>query len=483
MSSVADRASGAQHPGRDTRHYALYATLAVAVILFWICADVFFYRGEGESLAGALGGLFTGNLTFGPIFTIIFVGGLAFRMFLWETSEGQRSYAGSLLRDQTFRGIFFEFIMFTGLGVFIWWILGNTIQNLIQQNIASGFGFLNTTASFGIIQTLIQYSEESSYGRAIVVGLLNTLFVAFIGIILATILGFLVGIMRLSKNWLISKISYAYVEVMRNIPLLLQIIVWYGVLLQAVPQHREGFINIGIGGINKAGVFIPAIRSEPIIWMTVAAFIVAIVACIVLAKWAKKRLFETGQPFPVFWTSIGMLIGLPLVVFLGTGMPATIEFPNFVSEGPMLRRGFERGVGTVLIPEFVALLLALVTYTAAFIGEIVRAGIQAVNWGQTEAASALGLRRGSVLRLVVIPQALRVIIPPLTSQYLNLTKNSSLAVAIAYPDLVAVGGIVLNQAGQAIEIIGLWMLIYLGISLLTSLFMNWYNAKMALVER
>jgi len=274
---------------------------------------------------------------------------------------------------------------------------------------------------------------------------------SFIGIIFATILGFIIGIMRLSHNWVISKLAAGYVEFFRNIPLLLQIFVWYNVVLKPLPGPRQS-LEVAVAGLIGT-------------WA--------------VAKWAKKRQMETGQPFPVGWTALGLIIGLPLVTYfivsLVAGNPVHFDYPEL--------KGFNYRGGMRIIPEFVAMLLALSIYTAAFIGEIVRAGIQAVSHGQTEAALALGLTRGQMLRLVVIPQAMRVIIPPLTSQYLNLTKNSSLAVAIAYPDLVAVGGTILNQTGQAIEIIGLWMLIYLSLSLATSAFMNWYNAKMRLVER
>jgi len=362
-------------------------------------------------------------------------------------------------------------------------IISNTLRNLEEQQIASGFDFLSTTAGFGIIQKLIPYNEASSYGRAFMVGILNTLFVSAIGVIIATLLGFTVGVMRLSKNWVISNIAYVYVEVLRNIPLLLQIIVWYGLILGFSPDKRDKWSFFNIFHYNISGIRSPATMAEPGFWMTGLAFILAIVGTVFLAKWSRKRQDATGQTFPVFWASLGVIIGLPTLVFLLTGSPMTLEHPEFVSEGPIFKRGFELGKGAVLIPEFLAMLVALSTYTAAFIAENVRAGILAVSHGQSEAAGALGLRRGQALRLIVIPQASRVIIPPLTSQYLNLTKNSSLAVGIAYPDLVAVGGTVLNQTGQAIEIIGMWMLIYLSISLATSAFMNWYNAKMALVER
>ncbi|HHI81781.1 MAG TPA: ABC transporter permease subunit, partial [Rhizobiales bacterium] len=314
-------------------------------------------------------------------------------------------------------------------------------------------------------------------------GLLNTIYVSFIGIVLATILGFIVGVMRLSKNWVISRVAAVYVEVLRNIPLLLQIIVWYTILLTFVPGKRSETSLFGILAINKTGLWTPAFVPKEGFGVTVIAFFVAIAASWLIARWARKRQEATGQPFPVFWTSVGLIIGLPLVTFLATGSPGEIDYPVFVNDGPMLRRGFQAGTGHVFIPEFLALLFALVLYTGTFIAEIVRAGILAVNYGQTEAAAALGLRQGKILRLVVIPQALRVIIPPLTSQYLNLTKNSSLAVAIAYPDVVSTGGIILNQSGQAVEVILMTMGVYLFLSIVMSIFMNWYNAHMALTER
>ncbi|MGI9481988.1 MAG: amino acid ABC transporter permease [Hyphomicrobiales bacterium] len=399
------------------------------------------------------------------------------------TSEASESAKIPLWNDPRVRAIVSQSILVIILLWLGYEIVSNTIRNLEQQKIASGFGFLSTTAGFGIIMKLVPYNEASSYGRAFVVGLLNTLVVSIVGIFLATILGFVVGIMRLSHNWIIAKIAYVYVEVMRNIPLLLQIIVWYGLILGFAPDKRSKWSFLDLFHFNISGIRSPApIFGEGFLF-TVITFFIAIAGAFYMARWAHKRQDETGQPFPVFWVSLGLIIGLPLLVFLITGAPLTWEYPNFVTEGAIFKRGFEIGIGSVIIPEFIAMLLALTTYTAGFIAENVRAGILAVSHGQSEAAGALGLRRGQALRLVVIPQAARVIIPPLTSQYLNLTKNSSLAVGIAYPDLVAVGGTVLNQTGQAIEIIGMWMLIYLSISLATSAFMNWYNAKMALVER
>ncbi|MEM8687650.1 MAG: amino acid ABC transporter permease [Pseudomonadota bacterium] len=356
-------------------------------------------------------------------------------------------------------------------------IVTNTLVNLERQKIASGFGFLDTTASFGIIQTLVPYSEASSYGRVFVVGLLNTILIAFIGIILATIFGFLVGIMRLSSNWVVAKIATVYVETLRNLPLLLQIFFWYFAVLGALPNARNSLEPVeGLVYLNSRGLYIPKPLFEDGSGAIGYAFLIALVASFFIRRWARKRQEATGAQFPVFWTSVGLVLGLPFLAYLFSGMPIGVE----ISE----KGRFNLSGGLQIIPEFVALLIALALYTASFIAEIVRAGILAVSHGQTEAAHALGLRNGPTLRLVVIPQAMRVIIPPLTSQYLNLTKNSSLATAIAYPDLVSVfAGTVLNQTGQAVEVLLMTMAVYLTLSLLTSMFMNWYNARMALTER
>ncbi len=392
-----------------------------------------------------------------------------------SAASDQVSAKVPLWNNPKVRSIVSQVLLIALLSWAFWTIFQNTVHNLEQRKIASGFDFLNTTAGFGINQVLfLNYTEESTYGAAFLVGLINTLVLSAIGIVFATILGFIVGIMRLSRNWVIAKLAAAYVEVFRNIPLLLQIIVWYKVVLGPLPGPRQS-IALGSIFLNNRGVYSPKPIFADAWWFVVAAFFAAIIGVVFLARWAKKRLDETGQPFPVFWTSVAMIIGLPLFVFFITGMPVHLDYPAL--------KGFNFQGGMRIIPEFVAMLLALSIYTASFIAEIVRSGIQAVSHGQTEAALALGLTRGQMLRFVVVPQALRIIIPPLTSQYLNLTKNSSLAVAIAYPDLVAVGGIILSQSGQAIEIIGLWMLVYLSISLATSAFMNWYNAKMKLVER
>jgi general L-amino acid transport system permease protein len=382
--------------------------------------------------------------------------------------------------DQKTRGQIYQVITISLLLWFVWWIVDNTATNMRDQNIKFGFEFLKTQAGFGIIQSLIDYSEESSYGRVFLVGLLNTLLVAFVGCLLATVLGFMVGVGRLSSNWVIRKISTVYVETLRNIPLLLQIFFWYHAVLKplAGPRdiHKTGD-ELWLSLTNN-GLLIPKPIPESGFGIVFAAFVIGIIAIFLVSRWAHKRQMETGQQFPIFLTSLALLFGLPFLVYLIMGSPITMQ------PGEMGRFRPLNGLGLNIIPELMALLFALVAYTAAFIAEIVRAGIQAVSHGQTEAAHALGLRQGPTLRLVIIPQALRVIIPPLTSQYLNLTKNSSLATAIAYPDLVATfAGTVLNQTGKAVEIIMMTMLVYLTISLITSIFMNWYNAKAALVER
>jgi general L-amino acid transport system permease protein len=346
----------------------------------------------------------------------------------------------------------------------------NARANLQAQNIASGFGFLDNTAGFGVNQSLIAYNEADSYGRVFLVGLLNTLLVAALGIVLATILGFVIGISRLSPNWLLARLAGGYVELVRNLPLLFQILFWYLAVLGTLPGPRQSISLAGAIFLNNRGIIVPAPIAGTGAGSVLAAFAVGVVAAVTLALWARRRQDRTGQRVPLFWSSLALIVGLPLAAFVLAGFPIGLERPEL--------RGFNFVGGIRLIPEFVALLVALTIYTAAFIAEVVRAGVLAVPRGQTEAALALGLRRGLMLRLVVVPQALRVIVPPLTNQYLNLTKNSSLAVAIGYPDLFAVfAGTALSQTGQAIEIIAITMAVYLAISLLTSAFMNWYNAR------
>ncbi|MFO1351990.1 MAG: amino acid ABC transporter permease [Gammaproteobacteria bacterium] len=382
----------------------------------------------------------------------------------------------SIWNDPAFRAVLFQLLLLVGVIGFGWYIFDNTVTNLKKSGIASGFGFLNTTAGFGIVSHLIDYSEESTYGRAFLVGLLNTLLVAGFGIVFATALGIVIGIARLSSNWLVAKLAAVYIEIIRNIPLLLQIFFWYFGVLRSLPNPRQSIEIGGLAFLNLRGLYLPKPIFEPGFGLVLLALALAVVAVIVLAYWAHRRRERTGQPFPTLYAALGILLGLLLLAAAVSGFPLSWSYPEL--------KGFNFQGGMVIIPEFTALLVALSVYTAAFIAEIVRAGIQAVSHGQSEAAAALGLRRGTALRLVVLPQALRVIVPPLTSQYLNITKNSSLAAAVAYPELVSVfAGTVLNQTGQAVEIIAITMAVYLSISLLISLLMNWYNRKIALVER
>lgn len=354
-------------------------------------------------------------------------------------------------------------------------IVENTITNLTTRNISTGWEFLRKTAGFDLIMSLISYSSDSNYGRALLVGFLNTLLVAGFGIVFATMIGFLAGVMRLSRNWLVSRIATVYIELVRNVPLLLQIFIWYDLVLTPLPGPRQA-LNIGdTFFLSNRGLNMPAPIFGDGAWMGLAGFGAAIVAVMILRRWAFQRQAATGQIFPVTSASIGLIILLPLVCFALAGWPMTLGYPKL--------GGFNFSGGATIIPGFMALLLALSVYTGSFIAENVRAGIQAVGHGQTEAARALGVSEGKIMRLVVIPQALRVIIPPMASQYLNLTKNSTLAVAIAYPDLYAVGGTVNNQTGQAIEVVMILMIVYLTLSLLTSAFMNWFNARVKLVER
>jgi len=379
-------------------------------------------------------------------------------------------------RDPRIRALIFQALALVLVIYVGWYLANNTVQNMARQGIASGFDFLENTAGFALIQTLIPYSETSSYGIALIVSLLNTILLAFVGVLLATMLGFVMGVARLSNNWLVRKLATIYIETFRNIPLLLQIFFWYHAVLKPLPGPRESIDLGGLFFINNRGVYLPALESGWGFLGIVVTFILGIIVATFISRWAKARQARTGEQFPMFAVGLALVIGAPLLVWVILSFIVGYDVPKLT--------GFNFEGGIVIIPEFIAMLLALSVYTASFIAEIVRAGIQSVSHGQTEAAHALGVRPGPTLKLVIIPQALRVIIPPLTSQYLNLTKNSSLATAIAYPDLTAVfAGTVLNQTGQAVEIIGITMAVYLTISLLTSAYMNWYNAKKALVER
>ena len=382
----------------------------------------------------------------------------------------------SFWNDPRVRAVIFQVLVLGGILLFGVYIVNNTLVNMESRGISSGFDFMGRTAGFDIGMTLIPYDQASSYGRAFFVSLLNTLLVSAIGIVVTTILGFIIGIARLSSNWLVSKLAEVYIEIIRNIPLLLQIFFWYFAVLRTLPSPRQSIEFADLFFLNLRGLFVPKPVLEPGFSAMPIAFFIGVVAVVIIARWAKRRREATGQPFHTVLVSMGILIGLPLLAGMVTGFPMSWDYPAL--------KGFNFQGGMTLIPELVALVIALSIYTAAFIAEVVRSGIQAVSHGQTEAAGSLGLRPGHTLRLVVIPQALRVIIPPLTNQYLNLTKNSSLAAAIAYPDLVLVfAGTALMQTGQAVEIIAITMAVYLTISLVISAVMNWYNNKMALVER
>ncbi|MBR1220265.1 ABC transporter permease subunit [Bradyrhizobium sp. U87765 SZCCT0131] len=350
-------------------------------------------------------------------------------------------------------------------------IVANARANLQAQHTASGFGFLSNTAGFAVSQALIPFSESSTYGRVFVVGLLNTLVVSVIGIVFATVIGFMIGLGRLSPNWLLARLAGGYVELVRNLPLLFQILFWYLAVLAALPSPRQSLSLFGGAFLNNRGFVVP--RPVPLdgFFPFVAALVLAIIIAAGLRVYRRHALYEYGRRLRLWPYSLAALVGLPAITALAYGAPLSFEMPAL--------RGFNFAGGTRIIPEFVALTVALSTYTAAFIAEIVRAGVLSVNRGQMEAGESLGLSRGATLRLIVIPQAMRVILPPLTNQYLNLTKNSSLAVAIGYPDLFSVfAGTTLSQTGQAIEIIAITMGVYLVISLITSALMSVYGWRL-----
>lgn len=383
----------------------------------------------------------------------------------------------SPLYDPRVRSIAFQVILCLVIAFVVYEAAANAVENLRRQNIATGLGFWNNAAGFPISQSLIDYSEQySTYGQAFWVGLLNTLLVAVIGIVLATMLGFTMGVARLSKNVLVAGVARWYVEIVRNLPLLLQLLFWYNAVLKALPDVRESAKLPFSIFLNNRGLYAPRPDPQPafdFVWLALA---IGVVVTVAFRYWARERQEKTGQQAPVGWVTLAMIVGLPLVTYLALGRPLNFDIPQATR--------FNIGGGMVLQPEFLALLFGLTIYTGAFITEVVRAGILAVSHGQTEAAFALGLRPNQTTKLIIIPQAMRVIIPPLTSQYLNLTKNSSLAVFVGYPDLANVfTGTVLNQTGQAIEVVGITMLVYLTISLGTSFAMNIYNSRKALVER
>jgi general L-amino acid transport system permease protein len=377
--------------------------------------------------------------------------------------------------DPKKRAIIFQVGVLCMVGLLAHYLVSNTLINLERQSIATGFGFLNKESSFEIGESLIPYSAASSYGRALIVGALNTLKVAFIGIVITLILGAIVGVARLSTNWLVVKIASTYIEVMQNIPILLQLFFWYSLFYESFPSPRQALNPISGLFLCNRGVIFAVPESHPAHKYMLLALIVACIGVYLFRRWAKKLQDTTGRALPIFRISVSAIIGLPLLAWLAFGAPMKMDVPELT--------GFNFSGGATLSPEFIALLLGLVLYTAAFVAEVIRAGIQSVGKGQREAAMSVALKPNQVLNLVILPQALRVILPPLTSQMLNLTKNSSLAVAIGFPDFVSVANTTINQTGQSIEGVALIMAVYLIFSLATSVFMNWYNKKVALVER
>ncbi|MCL6268509.1 amino acid ABC transporter permease [Sansalvadorimonas sp. 2012CJ34-2] len=378
--------------------------------------------------------------------------------------------------NPTFRSVFFQLLFIGLLFLLVATIVNNTTENLEQRGITTGFDFLNQEAGFGILQSLIEYDETHTFGRTFVVGLLNTALISVLGIALSTIVGFLVGIGRLSGNWLIARLSTAYIEIFRNIPVLLQILFWYIAVLRTLPSPRQ---SIALGDsifLNLRGLYLPSPVFHEGPELVLIALALALVVTIGFIRWSHQRQEKTGKSLPNFRIGLGLLVVLPLITWFASGQPVSWDTP--------VLKGFNFRGGFAVIPELIALLLGLTFYTASYIAENVRSGIEAINKGQTEASGALGLHTGQTMRLVIVPQAMRVAIPPLATNYMNLIKNSSLATAIGYPELVNVFmGTTLNQTGQAIEIIAMTMAVYLTMNLLVSLFMNWFNKRMALVER
>jgi len=388
--------------------------------------------------------------------------------------QAPRKSNTSILNSLAFRGIAYQVLLAAAVVLIGWYLYVNVNANLERQGIATGFDFLTEDAGFDIGESIIAFDSSQSYGRVLVAGILNTLHVAVVGIFLATIVGVLMGIARVSRNWLISKLASGYVEVCRNVPVVLHVIFWASVI-RNLPSPKQALNPFDGIFITNRGIIYPIPVEHGIYpWLGVA-LVLGIIGAFMLARWAQKRREETGQYTPTFWPGLGLILGLPLLVWLAAGAPLVWDVPAL--------RGVNFKGGSSLTPEFVALLIGITVYTGAFIAEIVRAGIQSVQHGQVEAARSLGLRPGLVMRLVILPQALRVIVPPTTSQYLSLTKNSSLGVLIGYPDLVNVGNTTLNQTGQAVEAIAIMMLVYLLISLTISVFMNTYNRLVAIQER
>ncbi len=398
-----------------------------------------------------------------------------------QQSDDQRNSSApvrggvDLLYSPKLRGIVSQLIVLLLLAGGIYWIVTNTQANLVKLNQNFGFDFLNKASGFDLSTSLIQYSSDSTFSRALLAGFYNTALVSILGIIFATIIGFIVGVMRLSKNLVVSSAATIYIEIIRNIPLLLQIFIWYALVLKPLPGTKQAINFFDTVFISNRGIIAPHVIFGEGSWISVTLLISALIGTWVFRRWSRKRQEATGQILPAWWISIPIIIAAPILGLLIAGWPLIWDYP--------VLSGFNFKGGVTLVPEFIALFLALVIYTATFIAEIVRSGIIAVSHGQSEASHALGLDNGKTLRLVVIPQAMRIIIPPLTSQYLNLTKNSSLAVAVGYPDLMYTAGTVNNQSGKAIEVYSIALVVYLTTSLVTSLLMNWFNARVKLVER
>ncbi len=377
--------------------------------------------------------------------------------------------------DPKIRSIVYQIVTLGTVCLIGFYLFSNTQANLERQSIATGFGFLEKESSFEIGESLISYSAADTYAKALFVGFLNTLKVSFIGIIITVILGTFIGIARLSSNWLVSKIAGIYIEVFQNIPVLLQLFFFYAIFYEIFPSPRQALNPMpGVFLTNRGIDFAVPVYQTAHTYMLIM-FLLACIVSYMIKRWAKARQDKSGKTFPVFTVSTALIFGLPLLIWLLFGAPTEMDIPVLA--------GFNFEGGVNLSPEFGALLTGLVLYTAAFVAEVVRAGIQSISHGQTEAAMSIGLKQGQIMNLIILPQALRVIVPPLTSQMLNLTKNSSLAVAIGFPDFVAVANTSINQTGQAIEGVALIMICYLTFSLLTSAFMNWYNKRIALVER
>jgi general L-amino acid transport system permease protein len=384
--------------------------------------------------------------------------------------------APAFYNNPRFRALFYQLLLVIGIGYLVFLIISNTLANMESRGIQTGFDFLSTTAGFDILMTLVDYDATHTYFDTFIVGLLNTILVGAIGIVLSTIIGFLMGVAYFSSNWLVQRLSVVYVEIFRNIPLLLQIFFWYFAVLAALPSARNSYSLGDAFFLNIRGLYLPKLISEPGAGLVYGSIVAAIIGVFALYRWAKRKQELEGVQLPVLRLSLALLIGLPLLATLLSGIPFTLDYPQL--------KGFNFRSGITVIPELMALAVALSIYTGAFIAEAVRAGIQAVPHGQTEAARSIGLKDSQIMKLIVVPQAMRVIVPMLNSEYQSLVKNSTLATAIGYPDLFTVFvGTSLNQTGQAIEIVFMTLAVYFAINMTISFTMNWFNSKVSLAER